>query len=131
MQYQQRKNSKMRTLCTNTFLLTKDDSRCCCPLVFLRRCSLTPRVGIIIKIIINNTTPFCKPNPLATELAPLPHISHTSPPLRFVAWCCKNVQKVLFHAIRVFLAILVERKTPSISTKGTERQKTRIILCNK
>ena len=57
------------------------------------------------------------------NIAPLPHISHTSPPLRFVAWCCKNVQKVLFHAIRVFLAILVERKTPLISTKGTESQK--------
>ena len=39
-------------------------------------------------------------------------------PLRFVAWCSKNVPKVHFHAIRVFLAILVERKTPLISTKG-------------
>ena len=57
------------------------------------------------------------------SIAPLPHISYTSPPLRFVAWCSKNNKRFSFMLFGVFLAILVERKTPLTTTKGTERQK--------
>ena len=67
--------------------------------------------------------PFASPTHWPRNIAPLPHISHTSPPLRFVAWCSKNNKRFSFMLFGVFLAILVERKTPLTSTKGIERQK--------
>lgn len=51
-EYQMKLYESNRFQLTKTFLLTKGDSLCCYPLACLQRCSLTPRVGVMIKEIV-------------------------------------------------------------------------------